>query len=112
MASNEGAGVVDEHRRLDEVANWYSATGFEARMVHASATVVAEHCRGPVVLAIGAAEGFVTRKLSARVDRVVVVELAERYAKIIRSLHLPNVEVVEQLAEEFETSERFDEVVM
>lgn len=104
--------MTDEHQRLNDVAGWYSANGFEGAMVRDSARAVASACRGPRVLEVGAAEGFVTRELARRVERVVVVEPATRYADMVRALALPNVEVVEQLAEDFSTAERFDEVVL
>lgn len=103
--------MADEHERLDQVASWYTAVGFEGRMVEASAERLSSYCGG-VVLEVGSGEGYVTRALSQRCERVVVVEPASDYAAAVRALALENVEVQECLIEDFDTDERFDAVVL
>lgn len=101
-----------EQARLDRVAGWYSAQGFEGRMVRASALAVLAHADGRNVLEVGAAEGNVTEQLATTFERVVVVEPADNYADQVQARNLPNVEVVRTLIEDLDTAERFDTIVL
>jgi 2-polyprenyl-3-methyl-5-hydroxy-6-metoxy-1,4-benzoquinol methylase len=103
---------VDERELLDNVATWYQQEGFEGRMNSASGERLIEHVEGRSCLEIGCAMGKVTSRLSRRCARVVVVEATSVYAKVVSEMGLPNVTVVQQLAEEFHTDERFDTIVI
>jgi 2-polyprenyl-3-methyl-5-hydroxy-6-metoxy-1,4-benzoquinol methylase len=104
--------MTEERKRLDDVAEWYSATDFEGLMVSESARRIVQRSRGSTVLEVGCAEGHVTRALSAACDRIVVVEAATNYAEMVRRIGLPNVEVVNCLFEEFVTDDRFETIVL
>jgi 2-polyprenyl-3-methyl-5-hydroxy-6-metoxy-1,4-benzoquinol methylase len=101
-----------EQVRLDRVADWYTARGFEGRMVRASAAAVLAHSAGRSALEVGAAEGNVTAQLATRFERIVVVEPADVYADAVLARGLPGVDVVRTLVEDFRTDERFDTVVL
>jgi 2-polyprenyl-3-methyl-5-hydroxy-6-metoxy-1,4-benzoquinol methylase len=103
---------VDEHELLDSVATWYQQEGFEGRMNSASGERLLEHVQGENCLEIGCATGKVTSRLSRHCSRVVVVEPTDIYAAMVRDMALPNVTVVQQLAEDFQTDERFDTIVL
>lgn len=103
---------MDEGELLDNVATWYQQEGFEGRMNSASGERLIEHVEGDTCLEIGCAMGKVTSRLSRRCERVVVVEPTATYAGVVAGMGLPNVTVVRSLAEDFQTDERFDTVVL
>lgn len=103
---------MDEHARLNDVAVWYQQEGFEGRMNSASGERLVEHLEGDTCLEIGCATGLVTTRLAQHCSRVVVVEPTDTYAETVEDMALPNVTVVRQLAEDFQTEERFDTIVL
>lgn len=103
---------MEERELLDNVAAWYQQEGFEGRMNSASGERLIEHVEGATCLEIGCAMGMVTSRLSRRCERVVVVEPTSAYAEVVAGMGLPNVTVVQQLAEDFQTDDRFDTIVL
>jgi 2-polyprenyl-3-methyl-5-hydroxy-6-metoxy-1,4-benzoquinol methylase len=103
---------MSETERLEAVAHTYQPDGFEALANEASARAVLEHSRGTRCLEIGAGTGIVTRQLATRFDTVTTIEPAARYARTIEALGLPNVEVVQALAEEYTASQPYDTIVL
>lgn len=103
---------MSETDRLEAVAHVYQPEGFEALANQASARAVLEHSRGTRCLEIGAGTGIVTRQLAARFERVTTIEPAARYAAMVSALGLPNVEVVQALAEEYTAPEPYDTIVL
>ncbi|MGH3623723.1 MAG: class I SAM-dependent methyltransferase [Sciscionella sp.] len=103
---------MNEYARLDEVATWYQQEGFEGRMNSASGERLVEHVEGDTCLEVGCAMGKVTTRLAQRCSRVVVIEPTDAYATVVEDMALPNVTVVRTLAEDFQTEERFDTVVL
>lgn len=101
----------DTQRRVDRVAGWYrSREDFDAQLIAFGWRKIARRAVGTSALELGSAEGLMTEKLWERFARVVVVEGAAQNVASLRE-RLPRVEVRACLFEDFETDERFDNVI-
>jgi 2-polyprenyl-3-methyl-5-hydroxy-6-metoxy-1,4-benzoquinol methylase len=105
----------DEKQRLESIARYFSMKdGFNGYMNKYRVSKILELCVGKTVLDIGSADAFMAEALSPFFKRIVAVdgstELINR-AKA-RLGDLSNIELINMLAEDFDTSEKFDLVLL
>jgi len=107
---------LDEERlRLEAIAQHFSMKdGFNGYMNKYRVSKILELCKGETVLDIGSADAFMSEALAPFFRRIVALdgsaELIERArARLSSQSH---VELVHAMVEEFETSERFDLVLL
>ena len=105
---------MDECKRLDEVANWYSSrVGFDSRLIEYGFRTLSPFFRGRNCLELGPADGQMTRLLVEVFDNVTAVDGAQRYCEILQQrVASPKLKVVCSLFEEFEPAEKFDTAIM
>lgn len=101
-----------EKQHLEKIAtdSWYGR-GVNARMVEQSFGVFARHIRGDSILELGPAEGIMTALLVSLTDKLTVVEGAGQFCEDLRR-RFPKANVVHSLFEDFQTEERFDNIVL
>jgi 2-polyprenyl-3-methyl-5-hydroxy-6-metoxy-1,4-benzoquinol methylase len=106
-------GTLDAvRRRVEGAADWYdSRRDFDQYLIKFSWYKIRERARGESVLELGSADGMMTEDLVKNFRRVVVVEGAAKNCESIRA-QFPSVEVHHCLFEEFQSGERFDNVIM
>jgi 2-polyprenyl-3-methyl-5-hydroxy-6-metoxy-1,4-benzoquinol methylase len=73
---------------------------------------ILEAIRGGKVLEVGCGNGGMTRLLAGLADRVVALDVSAPSLEQVRSMALPNVEVVQSLIEGYRPTVRFDWIVM
>jgi 2-polyprenyl-3-methyl-5-hydroxy-6-metoxy-1,4-benzoquinol methylase len=102
----------EELDHLEGIArdSWY-AKGPSSAMVRYSFEVFSRHIRGESILEMGPAEGIMTEHLSRLGKRLVLVEGAESFCQDLKQ-RFPQAEVVNSLFENFETDERFDNILL
>jgi 2-polyprenyl-3-methyl-5-hydroxy-6-metoxy-1,4-benzoquinol methylase len=107
--SNKVTGELDH---LENIArdSWY-AKGPSSAMVRYSFEVFSRHIRGESILEMGPAEGIMTEHLSRLGKRLVLVEGAESFCHDLKQ-RFPQAEVFHSLFENFETNERFDNILL
>lgn len=106
-----------EKQRLEGIAQYFSMQdGFNGYMNKYRVSKILELCRGETVLDIGSADAFMAEALAPFFRRIVAVdgsaELIERARERMRVKGVVNVELVNALAEEFDTPEKFDLVLL
>ena len=101
-----------ELQKLEEIASdtWYGR-GVGADMVAYSARVFGRHLRPGSILELGPAEGIMTESLAKLGRPLTVVEGAASFCDDLRT-RFPEVEVVHSLFEDFEPTQRFDNIIM
>jgi len=87
------------------------SVGANSTMVAYSFEVARRHLHGETVLELGPAEGVMTELLVTAGKRVTVVEGAEVFCQSIAS-RFPQVEVVNQLFEEYSPDKLFDNIIL
>jgi 2-polyprenyl-3-methyl-5-hydroxy-6-metoxy-1,4-benzoquinol methylase len=104
--------TLTELEHLEGIArdSWY-AKGPGRAMVRYSFEVFARHIRGNSVLEMGPAEGIMTEHLSGLGKRLVLVEGAQSFCHDLKQ-RFPQAKVVHSLFENFETDERFDNILL
>ena len=104
--------LMKERQALDRISqnSLYSA-GPSAAMVEYSFEVLSRHLVGNTILELGPAEGLMTDRLATLGKPLTVVEGAEMFCKELRRRH-PSITVINSLFEEFNTHDRFDNIVM
>lgn len=103
---------LDEARSLQAIAerSTYS-TGVMGNAIHYCFRVLARHCPGEHVLELGPAEGLMTERLIGAGKQVTVVEGSSSFCDALRH-RFAQIEVHCALFEEFETTARYDTVVL
>jgi len=104
--------TTTELQHLEKIASdsWYGR-GVNARMVEHSFRVFARHIRGDNILELGPAEGIMTGLLAPLAKQLTVVEGAVQFCEDLRR-RFPNANVVHSLFEDFQTDQRFDNIVL
>ena len=107
---------LDEERlRLEVIAQHFSMKdGFNGYMNKYRVSKILELCEGETVLDIGSADAFMAEALAPFFKRIVALDgsaaLIQRARARLSSQ--PHVELIHAMVEEFETSERFDLVLL
>ena len=103
---------MNELNKLDLIAkdSWY-AKGVSSVMVRYSFEIFARFLSGSSILEMGPAEGLMTEHLSKLGKRLVVVEGAQTFCENLR-IRYPEIEVVHSLFENFDTNEKFDNIIL
>lgn len=104
-----------EGKRLDTIASYFSMKdGFNGYMNKYRVSIILEKCKGQTVLDIGSADAFMAEALSPFFRRIVAVDgSAELINRAKQRLgDNTNVELINKLAEEYSTDERFDIVLL
>jgi 2-polyprenyl-3-methyl-5-hydroxy-6-metoxy-1,4-benzoquinol methylase len=97
---------------LEEIARRYnSCIDFDYHIILYGLQVLLSRVRGDSMLEIGCANGVMTGVLARRFKKVVVVDASEYYISEIKNLY-PSVECHISLIENFQTKEKFDNIVM
>lgn len=101
-----------ELERLDQIAAQSRyAEGCSALSARYGFSVFERFLRGTTTLEIGAAEGIMTEFLSARPERLTVVEGSARFCDDLRRRFL-HCDVRHALVEEYDTEDRFDNIIL
>lgn len=102
----------EERVHLDRIAadSWY-AKGANARTIQYNFNVFSRYIRGDSLLELGPAEGVMSELLINAVRRYTAVDGASRFCDGLRA-RFPEANVVHSLFEDFETTERFDNIVL
>jgi 2-polyprenyl-3-methyl-5-hydroxy-6-metoxy-1,4-benzoquinol methylase len=99
-------------QRVESAANWYdSKKDFDSYLIKFSWFKIQRRARGTSVLELGSADGLMTEDLVEHFQRVVVVEGSAKNCGSMRA-RFPSIEVHHCLFEEFESEEKFDNVIM
>lgn len=106
-----------EQQRLEGIAQYFSMEdGFNGYMNKYRVSKILELCQGETVLDIGSADAFMAEALAPFFRRIVAVdgssELIERAKERIRAKGTRNIELVNALAEDFATNEKFDLILL
>jgi 2-polyprenyl-3-methyl-5-hydroxy-6-metoxy-1,4-benzoquinol methylase len=97
--------------RVEASATWYkSREDFDSVLIHYSWLRMKRRCGTKSALELGSADGLMTEELIKHFERVAVVEGAQKNIDWVRA-HFPNVQVHHCLFEEFETHERFQDII-
>jgi 2-polyprenyl-3-methyl-5-hydroxy-6-metoxy-1,4-benzoquinol methylase len=104
--------TISELGHLEGIAreSWY-AKGASSAMVRYSYEVFARYIRGQTILEMGPAEGVMTEYLSRLGKPLTLVEGAESFCRDLKE-RFPQAKVVHSLFEDFETDERFDNILL
>jgi 2-polyprenyl-3-methyl-5-hydroxy-6-metoxy-1,4-benzoquinol methylase len=87
------------------------AQGVNFQMIEYTFRVFARHIRGTSILELGPAEGVMTNLLAPLARELMLVDGSERFCEDLRK-RFPKAEVVQSLFEDFQTTERFDNIVL
>lgn len=103
---------TEEHERLAAIAadSWYGK-GVNAATVAYSVRIFSRHWRPGSCLELGPAEGLATAELVTYFDDLTCVDGATVFCEALRVRH-PAAHVHCALFEDFETSRRFDNIVL
>lgn len=82
-----------------------------ALMIQYCGKIFSRFINGGDLLELGPAEGVMTENLIGLADSVTLVEGAEPFCKLLKQ-KFPNVEVVNQLFEEYRPDKKFDRIVL
>jgi len=100
-------------RPLDDIAREYRPEAdFDRHLIRYGAGLIDENSRDGTALELGCAEGFMTELLLERFERIVALDGAASYVEAARNRLGAKVELHTCLFDEFETDERFDNVIM
>jgi 2-polyprenyl-3-methyl-5-hydroxy-6-metoxy-1,4-benzoquinol methylase len=103
---------TQEIEHLERIASdsWY-ARGCNSRTIEYSFKIFTRHIRGESILELGPAEGVMTDMLAALARRFTLVEGSAKFCDDLRR-RFPKAKVVRSLFEDFQTEERFDNIVL
>lgn len=102
-----------EQNRLGDVASWYRAQGFYARLVKYCYLSFKPYFKKGSCLELGCSDGIMTNDLVNYFKRVVAVDGSTKFCEIIRNrINANNLEVICSLFEELELNEKFDTIIM
>jgi 2-polyprenyl-3-methyl-5-hydroxy-6-metoxy-1,4-benzoquinol methylase len=97
---------------LDKIAqNSLYAIGANKITIEYSFEVFSRHIQGTNILEMGPAEGVMTELLYTLGKKLTVVEGAETFCKSLKE-RFPNAEVVNSLFEQYQPSQKFDNIVL
>lgn len=101
-----------EETRLNRVASdsWY-ASGVNGSMILYTARVFRRFWKGTRCLEFGPAEGLMSRILAREFPYLTLVDGAEPFCKMLRD-RLPAANVVHSLFEDFQSTERYDTIIL
>lgn len=105
--------AIDEKSRQQSFP-WERAkyhTDYNAVLAHYKVLSCLEHARGDSLLDLACGDGLMTSRFAERFKRVVGVDASGAHLAEARK-RAPEVEFVESLIEDFDTTERFDTVFM
>ncbi|MDG1432281.1 MAG: class I SAM-dependent methyltransferase [Paracoccaceae bacterium] len=103
---------MTEERALDDIARQsLYAAGVNTDMVLYSFKVFRRHFSGSTMLEIGPAEGVMTQFLAETGYELSIVEGADTFCKDL-SVRYPEASVYHSLAENFETEQKFDNIIL
>lgn len=102
-----------ERERLESIAEHSQyAAGVNSDMVDYSCRVFARYMKpGGATLELGPAEGVMTDRLARRQNQLTVVEGSATFCDQLRSRH-PGITVVNALFEDFEPTQKFDNILL
>jgi 2-polyprenyl-3-methyl-5-hydroxy-6-metoxy-1,4-benzoquinol methylase len=106
---------TDQQRELETLErvasdSWY-AHGANAHMIKYCAKVFARYLLRGNMLELGPAEGIMTVQLAPLTDHLTLVDGSEQFCSNLRR-RFPQARVVHSLFEDFQTEERFDNIVL
>jgi 2-polyprenyl-3-methyl-5-hydroxy-6-metoxy-1,4-benzoquinol methylase len=101
-----------EIEHLERIASdsWY-ARGCNRRTIEYSFKIFTRHIHGETILELGPAEGVMTDMLASLGKRLTLVEGSSKFCDDLRHRH-PKAKVVHSLFEDFQTEDRFDNIVL
>jgi 2-polyprenyl-3-methyl-5-hydroxy-6-metoxy-1,4-benzoquinol methylase len=104
--------MSSENARLESIASdsWY-ARGVNRSTISHSFDLFRPHLRGRSILELGPAEGVMTDLLVATGMSVTVVDGSESFCRSIKA-RIPRATVVHSLFEEFDSAQRFDNIIL
>ncbi|TFW06309.1 class I SAM-dependent methyltransferase [Oxalobacteraceae bacterium OM1] len=102
----------DEKARLESISNQsLYAAGPSSAMVRYSFTVASRYLKGNSILEMGPAEGVMTELLAKIGMDLTVVEGSGSFCESLRS-RFPKAKVFHSLFEDFQSEERFDNILL
>ena len=104
-----------EKKRLKKVADWYDplTRNVEIVTINQRLDVMMPRIKGPKVLEMGCSTGVMTRRLAKRFPTLTVIDGSEKYIKYVRNLvKAKNVKFILSLFEDFNTQEKFDDIIL
>lgn len=101
-----------EQNHLDRISSHsLYAAGANAATIEYSFKIASRYLKGKTVLEMGPAEGVMTERLAKTGKKLTLVEGAEQFCNDLQK-RFPDATVVHALFEEFETEERYDNIVL
>ncbi len=110
--TNPAAKSLDEKAHLERISNesLYSAGANSATIKH-SFKIAQRYLTGDTLLEMGPAEGVMTELLATTGKRMTVIEGSGAFCADLRT-RFPDANVIHTLFEEFETLEKFDNIIL
>jgi 2-polyprenyl-3-methyl-5-hydroxy-6-metoxy-1,4-benzoquinol methylase len=101
-----------EIEHLERIASdsWY-ARGCNVRTIEYSFQIFTRHLRGDSILELGPAEGIMTHLLAPLAQRFAVVDGSAKFCEDLRR-RFPKATVTHSLFEDFQTDQRYDNIVL
>ena len=104
--------ITTEKNNLENIAqNSLYAAGANGATIKYSFEVFARHIQGQNILEMGPAEGVMTELLYTLGKQLTVVEGAAIFCKSLKE-RFPNAEVAHSLFEEYQPSQKFDNIIL
>ncbi len=108
------AHQIKEHQRLANVARRFSTDiGFNSTLIELRYRTLRKYFRGETCLELGSSDGKGTQHLLDYFDRVVAVDGSRKFTEDLKGrFPSKNLEVIRSLFEEYQTTEKFDVIVL
>ncbi len=104
-----------EKARLKKIATWYKPSNqkVEFYLINYRAIVMIPKIKGPKVLEMGCSTGIMTRQLAKKFPDLTVIDGSKEYIEYTKNLIKENrTKFIISLFEEFETKDKFDDIIM
>jgi len=104
-----------EKNRLKKVANWYNPRNkrIEDIIINYRLDVMMPMIKGKKVLEMGCSTGVMTRRLIKKFPNLSVIDGSHKYIEYVKKIiNAKRAEFIVSLFEDFETKEKFDDIIM
>ncbi len=104
-----------EKIRLEKVANWYkpSNRSIEFYLINYRAVIMIPKIKGPRVFEMGCSTGIMTRRLVKKFPNLTVIDGSKEYIDYTKNkIGTNKAEFIISLFEDFDTREKFDDIIM
>jgi 2-polyprenyl-3-methyl-5-hydroxy-6-metoxy-1,4-benzoquinol methylase len=105
--------LKSEKGRLSKIAKTFSmGTGFNGRLEKYRIRSIQENIKGPNILDVGCADGFMARALAPYFKHITAIDGSEKLIARAKALRLKNVDFIWTLFEEYKPPHKFDSVIL